>query len=235
MLADAPDGLPAPVFVGASQVSGYPCSVFKLGAGHAETSKHTRKVDCSLLLQIYGVAPPTRLAQRFLRSKPTLAGRMKKDWLNQAAVATTTSGQLQALEALAEHWGSLHALIGRVPLALFNPATKASAIWLCNDGSKQAMFWERWSLEPIGAGWPTDVARLRALESAIDDLGGHRGDLAGVSTEQLKLVALLFEFERMLRKNRFDVAVKLLAHLWDTLAPLVELEAETALETNHGR
>lgn len=235
LLADAPAGLPAPMFVGASQVSGYPCSVFRLAAGRSETSEHTRKVDSSLLLEIYGVIPPSRLAQRFLRSKPTLAGRMQTDWLNQAAVAVTTAGQQQASLALGEHWRALHALIGEVPLALFNPATKASAVWVCDDGSKQAMFWERWSLEPIGAGWPTKVDRLRALESARDEIADHREDLVGVSAAQLKLVALLFEFERMLRKNKFDVAVRLLPHIWRTLAPLVELNAETALETSHGR
>lgn len=233
LLADAPAGLPSPVFVGATQMNGYPCSVFRLAPGSPESVRRSQRVDCPLLLIIYTVVPPSWLIQRFLRSRQTLAGRMKKTWLSQVAVAVSTSRQQRASEALDEHWNTLETLIAEVPLALFNPLTGKATVWACDDGSRQAMFWERWSLEPIGAGWPTGAAKLPALEMAYADLVRKREDLASVAPVQLKLVALVFEFERLLRKNRFDAASRLLPRIWSALAPCVECEVESGMGVNH--
>ena len=233
LLADAPTELPAPAFMGATQVNGFPCTLFKLRSGAPDTSPQSTVIDYELLLQVYSVVPPERLVQRFLRSKQTLADRMNKNWLSQAAVAIANTEQKRAAFSIENHWNKLHSLISEVPLALFNPLISASPVWVCNDGNRHVLYWERWGLEPLGAGWPIDSLQLSNLISRHVEIIVRRPDANGVFPEQLALTALLFGFEKKLRANRLDVACRLLPRIWNTLLPFIERDTDSPLEIKH--
>ncbi|MCZ0925753.1 hypothetical protein [Vreelandella janggokensis] len=223
LLSEAPDDLPAPFFIGTTQVQGFPCSLYELKNGGIERSIETKRYDTDLLHNIYSVIPPTRLVNRYLRSKPTLPTRMDTAWLIRVEVAVISEKQGKSLENLAKHWELIRLLISDVPLSIFNPFTKSMAVWTSYDGVREAMFWEKWSLEPIGAGWPVEFESFLKLEKTLISLFESRPDLVGFTLKHIKLVALIFEFENLILKQRFDMAVRLVPRIWKISESLLKI------------
>ncbi|MFY0992595.1 hypothetical protein [Halomonas sp. C05BenzN] len=234
LLADAPKDLPAPDFLGASKFDSFPCGVYRLEPGKVVTGRHHRSGLVRVYSQLLLVEMQSPLMARYLRSMSTLPQRMSLVWLERLAVAVVTSKQAQALEGLRRYWQDLRDLLSALPLVIHNPSVKPGALWQAEpSGSLCLLHWEKWSLEPAGAGWPVGDKALEQLIQAHQHACNHRELLRNYPSEHLVLAALTYELEQHVKNQRLEVSVQTATQLWKTLEDfVVQQESEQELDSN---
>ncbi|MDO0946709.1 hypothetical protein [Chromohalobacter israelensis] len=225
LLADAPHGLPAPDFQGSSQYDAFPCGVYRLEPGKTLSAHHHASARFHIYSQLLSVELTKPFVRRYLRSMSTLPHRMSYSWLDRLVVAVITPEQKESLEKLRIHWQELCDFLSALPLVIYNPSLKPGSLWQAEaSGSLCVLFWERWSLEPAGAGWPTGRKALAKLHEAHQEACKHRKSMRHFPSEHLMLSALAFELEQHVKNQKLDMAVETSRHLWKTLESFVVQE-----------
>ncbi|MES3675210.1 hypothetical protein QC589_04575 [Halomonas elongata] len=207
------DLLPAPRFVGATHVQKFHCLLYELPAGNPPPLVEVRRKTQPLRGQLLAVEPPSQLCHRYQRSRPMLWQRLNVDLLERMYMAITSDEQWAMLDSLMENLTRLAAKLQALPLVLHQPDLSQDTLWVTDDASAIALNWGRWSLEPLGAGWPEGAAELQQLESAIIKAGESRPALREVAIEDAELSALAFALERECNRQRYVQALELLPRL----------------------
>lgn len=229
LLADAPEGLPAPGFLGLTQTGVFPCAAYQLVAGSTVPAKQARKVAIDVKAQLLAVEPPSELAARYLRSRPTVAQRMNTQWLDRALVAADNRKEKEAITALRDHWMALQSIVSALPLTFQNPDMKPWALWQPEDAAAPMLLnWEKWSLEPAGAGWIMQGKGPQQLEAAHEQACERRKALREIPVEHLMLAALVAELERCTQKQLLGEAAGVTVQIWRVLKPLLAAEPVTS-------
>ncbi|WP_227370537.1 hypothetical protein [Halomonas sp. M20] len=224
LLADAPRGLPAPEFQGSSQYDAFSCGVYRLAPGKVVSSQHHGSVRFQVYSELLSVELPKPLVRRYLRSMSTLPHRMSATWLERLAVAVVTPEQRRSLKGLSLHWQGLRDLLSALPLVIYNPSLKPGSLWQAeSSGDLCILHWEKWSLEPVGAGWPLGGKALDQLLEAHEQARKHRKSMRHCPFEHLVLAALAFELEQHVKNQKLDMAAETAKQLWQTLEGLVEV------------
>ncbi|KAF0284635.1 hypothetical protein BA898_10055 [Spiribacter roseus] len=228
LLADAPEGLPAPGFLGLTQTGVFPCAAYQLVAGSAVPAKQARKVAIDVKAQLLALEPPSELAARYLRSRPTVAQRMNTQWLDRALVAANRKAK-KAITALWEHWMALQSIVSALPLTFQNPDMKPWALWQPeNAAAPMLLNWEKWSLEPAGVGWVLQGKGSQQLAAAHEQACEKRKALRDFPVEHLMLAALVAELERFTQKQLLGEAAGVIVQIWRVLKPLRAAEPATS-------
>nr|CDQ32847.1 hypothetical protein BN993_02274 [Virgibacillus halodenitrificans] len=236
LLADAPKGLPAPEFQGSSQYDAFPCGVYRLDQGKVVSARHHGSARFQVYSQLLSVELTKPFVRRYLRSMSTLPHRMSTTWLDRLVVAVISSEQSESLEKLRLYWQELCDFLNALPLAIYNPSFKPGSLWQAEaSGDLCVLFWERWSLEPAGAGWPTGGKALEQLQEAHEEACKHRKSMRHFPFEHLVLASLAFELEQHVKNQKLDMAVETSRHLWKTLESFVVHEASGKELENQSR
>src|SRR5690606_18450982 len=98
------------------------------------------------------------------------------------------------------------------------------AIWILDDEDAPSrtilLNWGRWTLEPVGAGWPEDQKLLGRLGKALQMGASKRPELADVKIAQAELAALAFALERECVSQRYNQAMELMPRILERLISL---------------
>ncbi len=105
-----------------------------------------------------------------------------------------------------------------LPKCLYNPDIVTGNVYALGS-SLRAVRWERWSLEPVGSGWPVELG-LERLDQAFARACESSEALRHLSPLQVRLAALAFAFEERCAQGRYLSAFTLLRELSDTLDAL---------------
>lgn len=220
LLADPPVALPAPHFVGATQVGEYHCHVFRMPVVDTPPLKELPAAKRRVLAKLMAVTPPKELIERFLRSKPLLWQRFEPEMFQRLRVAADTDDALKQLEAASGRLEPLQAQLKALPLVLSNPNVNADTLLVDEQGWDYVLHWGDWGVEPLGKSWPTGGEALDVVEEAIQDAAAVRPELAEVRPEAAELAALADEFERAYTKQQYTTALELLPGLMERLDAL---------------
>ncbi|MDR5860828.1 hypothetical protein FZZ93_15210 [Halomonas eurihalina] len=205
--------LPAPRFVGATQVQKFHCLLYELPAGHSAQPAEVKLQVQSVRSELLAIEPPSQLCHRYQRSRPMLWQRLNVDLLERMYMATTSDEQRAMLDSLMENLARLGNKLQVLPLVLHQPDLSQDSLWVTDDATALALNWGRWSLEPLGAGWPEGVGGLQQLASAIIKASESRPALREVAIEDAELSALAFALERECNRQRYVQALELLPRL----------------------
>ncbi|WP_018649220.1 MULTISPECIES: hypothetical protein [unclassified Thioalkalivibrio] len=226
LLTDPPVGLPAPEWVGATEVRGFQCHVLRLpaeGKGPGQTDDAADRVREALL----PLQPDKALVQRYARSRAFLWQRLDDALLEplRAATGGATEQHLEVLRASLPEWQT-H--LRDTPLAFLNPDLNPENLLEAPEAEGlMVLHWGRWSLEPAGAGWRTNPKALEALREALAGARNQRPSLAEASEQQLILSALTAQLEKELNGQRFSKALKPLKPIRSTLERLAPADPES--------
>jgi len=217
LLADPPKALPAPEFKGTSQYDAFPCSVYQLPPGRTVKRQRHDRVRIQVYAKLLSVEVPRQLVKRYLRSMSTLPQRMSATWLDRLDVAVVNPSQRASIAGLRQYWQEWQNLLGSLPLVIHNPAIKPGLLWHSEvSGELLILYWERWSLEPAGAGWPVGNRALEQLTEAYEEARGHRKSFDNCSPEHLVIAALTYELEQHVKNQKLDMAVVTAGRLWQS-------------------
>ena len=211
LLSEESTSLPSPEWLGTSEVGQYYCSLYKIKAGRNVTKSILVESEANFRESLFLIEPPHALAQKYLRSKPTLAKRMDMEWFELVKIAVNSDEQFQAIETIEDNWKEICQMLLDIPVGFQFPPLKAQELWL-EEGSDSIVLlhWEKWSLEPLGAGWPTHGDQLTVLCEAAERASLTRPILKNFSAQHFKLAALMAEFERLVIKQNLMFATRLL-------------------------
>ncbi|MCY1441758.1 hypothetical protein D9M71_580920 [compost metagenome] len=107
-----------------------------------------------------------------------------------------------------------------LPLYIHVPDMQSLDIHLSSQDDKFIFLnWTRWSLEPIGAGWPILPYWFEQLDDMLKKAAELCHDLAGVTTKQVELGALSFALDGYCQRQRFSEALSLLPKILERLDP----------------
>lgn len=206
--------LPTLELLGVTDIEGrFHCHVFALDSARQALGKKW-PVRCHVARSaLLACAPNEDLKALFRRSKSCLAQRMERDVLRRMRCLLDNPAHLEELLHFEESFDQIRELISRLPMAFVNPDIRRGLVLLDDHGRVLVCHWARWSLEPVGSGWPTEERAINALDEAYEAAAAVRSDLAEVAVSQLKLAALLFAFERSCKQQDYHGAADLLGRI----------------------
>jgi len=209
-------GLPALEFIGVTDLADqFHCHVFAFDDMHSVTG--TKLAGCceSARSELLACDPDRELKAIYVRSKPTLAQRLGRDVLERLHHLIDRSDQCLALKCFDETFDEIKALLGTLPLGYVNPDIRRGPLFRDGKGQVFVGHWVRWSLEPVGCGWPVDKRGLNSLLEAHALTVARRADMAEISAPHLKLAAQLFAFEKSCKQQNYQDAADLLSGIND--------------------
>ncbi|SDU25546.1 hypothetical protein SAMN05216296_2683 [Pseudomonas pohangensis] len=203
-------GLPSLELVGVTDVRNqFHCHVFALGNAQQDLSKKW-VVSCDLVRSaLLACEPSSQLKALYRRSKPSLDQRVERDVLKRLRCILDTPAQFEALSCFEQSFDSIREMISGLPMVYVNPDIRRGLVMLDDEERAYLCHWGRWSLEPVGSGWPVDDRAMKLLPEAHASAVTQRSDMTQVKLAQLKLVALLFAFETRCKQQDYRGAVEL--------------------------
>lgn len=160
----------------------YECILWETGTGRAPAGKQWRTVEGDFLANLWSFEPPPALLKIYASSHSFLHQRLTDEFVSRMDIGVDNDADVlnrfrAALPAICD-------LLAGMPLRLVNSDFRRENVVAASDGGFHVLGWERWSLEPVGAGtWATPATaedRLAVLlklararrPAAIPDLVG---------------------------------------------------------------
>lgn len=207
--------LPALPLLGIAEVDGVSCHVFggttwrPIAQGDLTDAHHALRGAC-LACRL-----PDTLVTRYKRSHQMLDGKLLEAAKFERLMLVAREGEGPLVERFRTAVQPLAAFLRDLPLAVYNPDLLSGPLFILETGRPVSTLWSRWTLEPIGAGWPVQPEEFRRLRKWLDAARAKRPDLARVTAEHAQLAAILFAFEKLLVAERYNSAVAMLARIFD--------------------
>jgi hypothetical protein len=115
------------------------------------------------------------------------------------------------LKIIKQHHKVFGHILGKLPLVLVNQETgKMILRKLKATNTVISLRWEKWSIEPLGAGLSTIEQGRVELENTINKLKENRPDMSSIDINAVKLSAMLYSLESLVNKQAFNEAFELL-------------------------
>lgn len=202
---------PAPHLLATEQVQGFSCLVYAwdfeavLLSGPVRTAGFAEVRDALLACE-----PPNDLLARYGRSRPHLAERLAEvNWSELACVVMP--GQDDGCQKLQELWPRLLDCVRHLPGQVMISGLPSYRLdRVC--GKLLVRNWAHWVWEPVGAGWPVRTTDAQ-FEAALSKARTSRPALKAVGVHQVRLAALVFEFDRLWRKHDYMPLMQLIPAL----------------------
>ncbi len=217
LMGESIPGLPAPCFVGATQVQKFHCLLYEVPKMRPLELPEVKPYAKSLLHHLLTVEPPPQLCHRYQRSRPMLWQRFNIELLERLRIAANTDEEQASLVFLLDNLARMNAILKGLPMVIYQPDLSQDAIRVVDEITPLSLNWGRWSLEPLGAGWPVVEASLSQLETAIVKASESRPALHRVATKHAELSALAFALVRECNSQRYVQALEILPALMDRL------------------
>ena len=130
-------------------------------------------------------------------------------------IVTSNPWQLEQLAVLEQKFHQLRSRLQSLPVQIINPDMHPDILKCTEDGDVNLTHWGRWSIEPVGAGWPVpgwpvSEKDLNRLGEVLDQAKKCRKPLTSVVDTDVKLAALMFSFENFYNRQQYVNALEIL-------------------------
>lgn len=213
LMGNALPGLPAPEWIGATQVEEFHCHLFwlpsNLDVPVGSDARAAMRMAAGCLM---AVEPPARLVQRYARSRPQLWQRLDAAWFERLAVAASgkDSGRVSFLAASIDR---MREHLKNLPAAIMSPDQMPGHLLVDEKNAPVLLNWGRWALEPLGSGWLAGLKDLEGLDEALVRARSERVELADVADAAVSLAALLHALEQLINRQRLTKALALVPQI----------------------
>ncbi|WP_434697294.1 hypothetical protein J3P89_08825 [Pseudomonas sp. Z1-14] len=214
LLAESsPCNLPTLPFIGAGSISEFHCHLFQWGQLKKFDPLEFKAPTYEILQRMMLTTPPPSLVKLFSRSRPLIWDRLSVSKLSHFTLAISTTKHKDNMNAFLASRENILGVLKSLPLQITNIDIANDHLLSDFEGNTFVSHWGLWSLEPVGAGWPTSKKELLRLESVFNELQHVRPAMTSVSLHAVKLSALIFTFDKLLTKQHFISASQLLPEI----------------------
>ncbi|MDO6746301.1 hypothetical protein [Gilvimarinus sp. 1_MG-2023] len=210
---ESSDYLPALPLLAAGQLSKWQYHLFSLPDESVNIAPG--KLTESYLTTLWAFEPPEDLAARYARSHPMLWQRLDKTVIERLYIAANEESR-PLVSSLEEQLPDMLETVRNLPLVVVNPTINANTLMQDGEGELQVTFWGRWTLEPLGSGWPISRKSIEFLPNALLQAANQRPALQSIEVQSVALAALLFKFDSLCNNQLYQDALALIPYLLDT-------------------
>lgn len=216
LLGAMPAGaLPTPVFLGATTVDGLHCHAFLWSGLERLAPSDVGAAVSDIMKRLLEVEPPPELVARYGRSHPYLWRRLDRSLFTRLHLVAESAEQRKQIGDLGAAWDEICRILQMLPLVLINPELSAETLRHDAEGKPVAVHWGRWSLDPLGAGWPIHAKQLEELSKHLEQAAARdrRAALQDVSPAHARLAACAHAMEQMFARQQYVQALQLIPRL----------------------
>lgn len=232
--------IPALKLLAADEVGGFPCHIFEVQPCGPIAATEIRRVTPLVVASLMVVEPSSQLVNLYLRSRPTLAHRLDKKLCARLMLVAKMASQqsnspsllVEQLQYFSSHLEFIKEHLQSMPLAVVNPDIRLETLRRTADGKLLINHWGRWSLEPIGAGWPIKAKDLTLLDEILPRVITARSDCNSLTISDLAISALLYHFEFLCGRQNYPAAFNLLPKILEYLSVLLKGYSENKVIIN---
>lgn len=207
-------GIPSLPLVALGDVNGFRCHIHTLPEVKKIPARHVKSKSWDVMTRMAGITLPTALIERYGRSKPYIWQRINAHMAERLAFAVTDQRTSDLVEAFGKRLMEIQNQLQSSPLVVVNPDLNVDTLLITNEGSIAVAHWGRWSIEPMGFGWPIqENAQNVIIESVM-----RENDLPVSSPDVLKLAAVMAVFERFYVRQQYQSAIDLLPEIFSCLS-----------------
>jgi len=211
----APVRLPSLQFLGTDQIGIYHCNLFGWERTHKFSAEDLGAKREEVASRLISCEPPAALVERYERSRPLLGQRISLDMVKHLRLAASGIQQTNQLNMLERDFEQLRLRLQSLPVQIVNPDMQPDLFICARDGDVRLTHWGRWSLEPVGAGWPVpgrtvSEKDLVRLSEVLAEAREHRKALTSIDDADVRLAALVFSMENFYNRQRYVNALDLL-------------------------
>jgi hypothetical protein len=213
-------GVSAPKLLHVSELYGYGAHLYEWFEDACLVTDHSAILACREQVFVETSAWPVPLALMSAHQKNTLIDRCDEAfWARCRAVSRWMGDDIRELvDYFADEPGRLREPLQHLPLRVYNPDVASGYVYR-TAMSYRATHWSRWTLEPMGSGWPLDLG-LERLDQALV-LALHQGEsLSLLFRQRVQLSALTFAFEALCEQGAYARAFAILNQMRDVLVTL---------------
>lgn len=212
-------GLPSLRFLGATLLAGgMHCHVFALNAAYQVTGKALGLLSEEAKVRLMACQPSSELSALFRRSKPHLWQRMDRSIFQRLRYLIEKGERDEDIERFEQSFDDIRDTLSALPTCIINPEIKRGTVLVSRSDKAYLCHWSRWTLEPVGSGWPVDAKGMAKLQAAVRAAAEDRPELEAFSFASIQLASLLFVFEQLCRQQDYLGAVALLPRILDANA-----------------
>lgn len=204
--------LPALPLATVKNVQDLYCHVYNFGGKKKLPAEKLNEAKERVFVSLMEVSPDKDLVSRFNRSRPALWQRINGGMLERLSTVASMcdSESLQYVEEMDALLPCIKRTLEGLPLCYVNPDVGPNSIIEGDQGEFLVLHWGRWTLEPVGAGWPVNKKQLPRLSMMLAEARKKRKSLCEVTDDEIFLSALIFEFEKMILRQQFLPALKII-------------------------
>jgi hypothetical protein len=222
--------LPTLPFMGAVIMGRFHCHLFEWDSIKKCDPLNTKEPTRQALKRLMCTSPGVDLFKLFSRSHPLIWERLSVQSLHSFSVASNMTCYASSLKAFLDDRANILGLIKGIPLQVANFDIGKDHLLENSSGEIIVSHWGLWSLEPVGAGWPTSPKELERLPFLFEEVKTTRGDMAHISFSLFKLSVLLCALDRFLIRQHFIYAAQLLPDIMNTYHQLTMPVAQETLQ-----
>ncbi|MGM3216165.1 hypothetical protein ACSQ5K_12820 [Pseudomonas sp. PhalM4] len=196
-------------------VSEFQCHIFTWPAYNQVDPALAKRALLQITTGLMATMPHRSLVDKYNRSKPMLWQRIDMETATRLELFSCHHKDL--IKQWKDSWPELRERLKALPLTLMIPDVSPDAMGYDDSGRIMGCQWGRWSLEPVGAGWPVSEKMFGLLESAITDACTKRHDLHNISLADIQLAALTFALDKACQRQNYRSSVELIYRIIDIM------------------
>ncbi|MCQ4239546.1 hypothetical protein [Stutzerimonas stutzeri] len=201
--------IPLPRIRLVEQVASFTCHLFDWSLVDKVTLREAKVAAMKVTEGLFNSRPSASLVAIYARSRPMLWQRLHDTPLERLRFFACDS-ETFSLHRFAKLLTAIKSRLEAMPLAIVAPDLPQDALWMDRHGVVSASQWAFWTLEPVGAGWPTNAQSLPLLPEAFEQAQRLRTDLNVISVKHAELAALMFAFDKACQRQAYRTAIELI-------------------------
>lgn len=211
--------LPALQAQGTGEIKGFNYSLFSYGGEKLIDQKAVRDAELSIRKSMMGYVANPFLVNKYQVSHKMLWQKIDKALLERLSDIGDTlpleeSERVQMFLSLAD---DISSRLEQLPLAIVNPDLRRDNILVTNTSDYKVLYWGRWSVEPVGAGWPIKPYALKKMPELHAYLCSSRTDMNLVNKNDMYLAALMYQFDLFWKRQKIADSLALIPEICNCL------------------
>lgn len=191
------------------QVVSFTCHLFDWSLVDKVGLREAKVAAMKVTEGLFNSRPSASLVAIYARSRPMLWQRLHDTPLERLRFFACDS-ETFSLQRFSKLLNAIKSRLEAMPLAIVAPDLPQDALWIDRHGVVSASQWVFWTLEPVGAGWPTNEQYLPLLPATFEQAQRLRADLKAITVKHAELAALMFAFDKACQRQAYRTAIELI-------------------------
>jgi len=184
--------------------NGYHCHLFSLDFNANKIEQlNFREAYESIYEKLLITRPEQVLVDIYCSTKPLIWKRLESySLINRLRLFINTDEEESQLNDFKNYLSSIYDILLKLPLQIVNQNITYENIYETDTGYT-FVNWLNWSIDPIGARWPSDNKGIKKLETVINNLNSNKIFEKNIDINHVLISMYAYELDRFFIRNNY--------------------------------